>query len=937
MRSITRLSKAGSIWKSKSTLRCLEILSIRRLAFSNTRYRQSSAARDVKSSHIKPRLFESEASRDTFFSQFPVKYTFPMFSVTTVTHHTDDTQHPSILLTNRDGHKYLFGKVPEGAQRVITESKIRLGKLKLVFLTGTISSWLDIGGLPGLFLTMTDATSKGLDVFAPCERILSYIVATWRSFVFRKGMDLNIIPTSECGIFADSNISIKTVRISSGHSSSLKVKPETDTQLKKLASLMFPRDTSKVNSEDPDSYKSDPTDTESHTHAALPAAADYLDLKSQDSVSYMVRFLPLRGKFDVQRAKSLGLSPGPKFSLLADGISVENDAGETILPEQVMLPPVSFQKLLIIDIPNKSYLENTLASPKWHAKDANVGDEEIGLVYHFLGKDIDFRSKKYQRFIHSFPTSCNHVISHPSTASNTLVFKRAAENLLTLKCVQPMQFNLSNAGENPLAMRDRQYLLHQLQEFTILPTHIGYSENKVSKTNWSLIYDAIIPSLLLPGIDKKLVIEAAPLSLEMNPLRLLRDQVHVITLGTGLAMPSIFRNVISTLVRVPYLQDGQIQTRLILLDGGENTIGSLLRNFGHGNGEQLRRILGELSLIFLSHLHADHHLGLVTVMKEWLLVNQSNKKQLYLVAPWQYDTFKKEWFGVETQNDSDLDWLRVCYISCEDFLSPEADRRSQYKKISIEEFERRFDSGDGKRLLEKESLRPIDSANINQMYALMGIRKIEVCRAIHCAWAYSVSITLALDSNDTFKVSYSGDTRPNPRFASIGYNSDLLVHESSLDSDLIEEALAKKHSTMIEALAVARFMNCPKVILTHFSTRYSNSNDISTAIPRLQAESTKLEKYLTESNAKPNIFAFSSHGKPVKEYGDLSICFAFDFMNVRYDSVDCQRAVQDVISRIFSSDDPIDDDKKARETERVTAKREAKRTARLAKKRKNSA
>ena len=82
-------------------------------------------------------------------------------------------------------------------------------------------------------------------------------------------------------------------------------------------------------------------------------------------------------------------------------------------------------------------------------------------------------------------------------------------------------------------------------------------------------------------------------------------------LGTGSALPAICRNVLGNLIRLPYQDDsGAISYRSIVLDGGENTIGSLLRLFGHENGKEFVQIFQELSLIHLSHLHADHHLGL---------------------------------------------------------------------------------------------------------------------------------------------------------------------------------------------------------------------------------------------------------------------------------------------------------------------------------------
>ena len=46
------------------------------------------------------------------------------------------------------------------------------------------------------------------------------------------------------------------------------------------------------------------------------------------------------------------------------------------------------------------------------------------------------------------------------------------------------------------------------------------------------------------------------------------------------------------------------------------------------------------------------------------------------------------------------------------------------------------------------------------------------------------------------KISYSGDTRPCPEFASAAAESDLLIHEGTFNHDLIEHAKKARHSTV---------------------------------------------------------------------------------------------------------------------------------------------
>ena len=53
------------------------------------------------------------------------------------------------------------------------------------------------------------------------------------------------------------------------------------------------------------------------------------------------------------------------------------------------------------------------------------------------------------------------------------------------------------------------------------------------------------------------------------------------------------------------------------------------------------------------------------------------------------------------------------------------------------------------------------------------------------------------------------------------------MHEATFDDELKDEALAKKHSTTSEAIAVGVAMGARRVILTHFSKRYQNIPSLS--------------------------------------------------------------------------------------------------------------
>ena len=73
------------------------------------------------------------------------------------------------------------------------------------------------------------------------------------------------------------------------------------------------------------------------------------------------------------------------------------------------------------------------------------------------------------------------------------------------------------------------------------------------------------------------------------------------------------------------------------------------------------------------------------------------------------------------------------------------------------------------------------------------------------------------------KVGYSGDTRPTASLARFFSGCDLLIFDSTFRSSDSEKAVERKHSTSVEAAAIARRAKVRKLALTHFSARYTGT------------------------------------------------------------------------------------------------------------------
>lgn len=86
----------------------------------------------------------------------------------------------------------------------------------------------------------------------------------------------------------------------------------------------------------------------------------------------------------------------------------------------------------------------------------------------------------------------------------------------------------------------------------------------------------------------------------------------IVFLGTGSCIPNKTRNVSAILVHIN-------ENSCMLLDCGEGTYSQLCRFYGN---DKIPGILNKLKAIYISHLHADHHLGLFDLLQKRRKINK---------------------------------------------------------------------------------------------------------------------------------------------------------------------------------------------------------------------------------------------------------------------------------------------------------------------------
>lgn len=113
------------------------------------------------------------------------------------------------------------------------------------------------------------------------------------------------------------------------------------------------------------------------------------------------------------------------------------------------------------------------------------------------------------------------------------------------------------------------------------------------------------------------------------------------------------------------------------------------------------------------------------------------------------------------------------------------------------------------------------------LFERLGLVKVDTCHVKHCPHSFGVSFEMknSMQSErfpgETVKITYSGDTLPCNELVAIGQNSDVLIHEATMEDNLEREAAIKMHSTVSQAIDIGRQMNAKFIILTHFSQRYA--------------------------------------------------------------------------------------------------------------------
>ena len=692
-----------------------------------------------------------------------------------------DTTAPSVLVFT-DNSRYVFN-VGEGFQRFCVERRLKLSRTSRILLTRIDSS--SCGGLVGMLLTMSDGVAaqnenvnasggsveeKVVDVHGPRERTHALLRATRTLFgsgravsVEERGFDDDEI------IVDDGSVTIRSVVVGSGGAA-------WDAVV----------------------YDDDDYDDEGRTAKRPKVSSPVVD----QVASYDVKLAGIPGKFDMKAAVALGVPNGPQRGKLVRGETITLEDGTVVTPEMCVGPEQPGPRVIILDLPTLAHVRELMERQESSPAFGDVGDASV--VVHIAKSDV-VSSNEYAEMVKGVfasATNASHVFANSEAMDQIPVFAASARIQARLHALHadvfpegnpppspppsPSRAKNSNYREkvphgisNALAGKNMfKFNLIPLKnagpDLSAVPTYMpGFAHRRdIKKTTLDLAAKAREPSPP-PSPSKPRPGSEIPMPEYLAAMK--PGDVELVFLGTGSAMPAKYRNVSGF-----FMQFGNEYSGNIMLDTGEGSLAQMIRRFG---ASEVEKKLRETKVIWISHIHADHHVGLphiLTARAELFRRDGVDPPVIPVVGPRPLRRFLDAYNDLET-------------LYC-DFVDLSETTQSKWSD---------------------ETMSP-ELARLRAALVGSDVAEIVAVPVHHCAHAYGAKIV----GRRGWSMVYSGDTRPCPSLVAAAKDATLLVHEATFENGMEDEAIKKRHSTTSEAVRTGIDARVYRTILTHFSQRY---------------------------------------------------------------------------------------------------------------------
>jgi ribonuclease Z len=277
--------------------------------------------------------------------------------------------------------------------------------------------------------------------------------------------------------------------------------------------------------------------------------------------------------------------------------------------------------------------------------------------------------------------------------------------------------------------------------------------------------------------------------------------LRVVFLGTSAATPTDARGLSSIAVARG--------NEILLFDAGEG----MQRNFVRSS---LR--MNSKMKVFITHMHADHSLGILGLLQTLSLNGRTLPIDIYgepRLAEFIKFSINQIGFGLSFDinlHNIEAEGLLVRENDYE-VTCCEADHHVIAYSFCLTELER-----PGVFNVKRAAQFGIPEGNL--------FKQLQSGKDIIIKGSIVRSTDVVGPRRPGRKIGISGDTRPTEKLCKFFENCDLLVFESTYGNELRHKAIENYHATATEAATLARQSGVRKLVLTHFSTRYRQSNQL---------------------------------------------------------------------------------------------------------------
>ncbi|XP_075702914.1 zinc phosphodiesterase ELAC protein 2 isoform X2 [Rhinoderma darwinii] len=644
-----------------------------------------------------------------------------------------------------DYNRYLFN-CGEGAQRLMHENKVKLSRLDNVFITRM--NWANVGGLSGVLLTLRDVGLPNCVVSGP-PQLSNFLQAIKTYCGPMDGLTVDVRPYTD-PLYSDETMSVTQVPIFSSTAGKERSARSPSPKL----------DSDESRSEERRGRTSSDLRTRPPNIPSPPCV-----------ISYVCKLHDRKGHFLVLKAKEIGLPVGtqeigPIVTELKAGKSVTYQ-GKEVSPADVLSPHIPGPTVIVVECPSKDFITPVTENAAWRSYQEGNAETAAALVIHMTPEHVLHHSA-YRQWMERFGPGTEHLLlnEHASTVHNLSSYKVQTQLHLIHPEIFPQlpEIRPKDEASDVLGVRAECLLKYQLRP------NVEWRRDQVTQNQTS---EFVKQAMELPSFGKSL--EECQRLLQSDDAPAAEGNTpypEVVFLGTGSAVPMKTRNVSGTLVRVS-------PSALMLLDCGEGTFGQLHRHYGDGVDD----VLSGLSAVFISHIHADHHTGLLRVLleRERALASLGKPFSPALVI------------GPTTL----MTWLNQYNDNCQKVLH----------NISFIP---------SRNLTETSEVDcPRTRGLIASLLETYQLENFQTCFVRHCKNAFGCAIV----HQSGWKLVFSGDTMPCDALIKMGKDASLVIHEATLEDGLEQDAIEKAHSTTSQAIGVGMNMNAEFMMLNHFSQR----------------------------------------------------------------------------------------------------------------------